>query len=182
VWFDAHADFDTPEDNRSGFFDVLGLSLLTGTGWESLGESISGLEFVDEPNVALVGVRDLALYQRARLEGSAVRTVHGNEIRKLGLGAALVPVLDEISSRAPRVYLHVDLDSLDPSEGRANQFAAPGGLSLAELRAALGLVSERFDVRAAAVTAYDPAVDEDGRMGRTAVEVVAAVALAAVGA
>jgi arginase len=180
VWFDAHADFDTPEDNRSGFFDVLGLSLLTGTGWESLGESISGLEFVDEPNVALVGVRDLALYQRARLEGSAVRTVHGNEIRKLGLEAALVPVLDEISSRAPRVYLHVDLDSLDPSEGRANQFAAPGGLSLAELRAALGLVSERFDVRAAAVTAYDPAVDEDGRMGRTAVEVVAAVALGAV--
>jgi hypothetical protein len=32
------------------------------------------------------------------------------------------------------------------------------------------------------VTAYDPAVDEDGRMGSTAVEVVAAVALAAVGA
>jgi arginase len=124
-------------------------------------------------NVALVGVRDLALYQRAWLEGSAVRAVHGNEIRKLGLEAALVPVLDEISSRAPRVYLHVDLDSLDPSEGRANQFAAPGGLSLAELRTALDLVSERFDVRAAAVTAYDPAVDEGGRMGRTAVEVAA---------
>jgi arginase len=182
VWFDAHADFDTPEDNRSGFFDVLGLSLLTGTGWESLGQSISGLEFIGEPNVALVGVRDLALFQRARLEGSAVRAVHGNELRKLGLEAALVPVLDEISSRAPRAYLHVDLDSLDPSEGRANQFAAPGGLSLAELRTALDLVSERFDVRAAAVTAYDPAVDEDGRMGSTAVEVVAAVALAAVGA
>ena len=26
VWFDAHADFDTPEDNVSGFFDVMALA------------------------------------------------------------------------------------------------------------------------------------------------------------
>jgi len=182
VWFDAHADFDTPEDNRSGFFDVLGLSLLTGTGWESVGEPIAGLEYVDEANVALVGVRDLALYQRARLDGSAVRAVHGNQLRKLGLEAALVPVLDEISAVAPRASLHVDLDSLDPTEGRANEFAAPGGLSLAELRTALSLVSERFVVQAAAVTAYDPSLDEDGRMAPTAVEVVTAVAQASVAA
>src|SRR5688500_16542699 len=29
VWFDAHADFDTPDDNLSGFTDVMGLAILT---------------------------------------------------------------------------------------------------------------------------------------------------------
>jgi arginase family enzyme len=29
AWFDAHADFDVPEDNRSGFFDVFALSIVT---------------------------------------------------------------------------------------------------------------------------------------------------------
>src|SRR6201986_2100625 len=29
VWFDAHADFDDPEENESGFFDVMGLAMLT---------------------------------------------------------------------------------------------------------------------------------------------------------
>ena len=35
VWFDAHADFDTTDDNLSGFTDVLGLAILTGTGWRA---------------------------------------------------------------------------------------------------------------------------------------------------
>ena len=36
VWFDAHADFDDPEENTSGFFDVMGLAMLTGRGWRAL--------------------------------------------------------------------------------------------------------------------------------------------------
>ncbi len=35
VWFDAHADFDTPDENLSGFFDVMGLSMLTGGSWRA---------------------------------------------------------------------------------------------------------------------------------------------------
>jgi len=29
LWFDAHADFDDPDENTSGFFDVMGLAMLT---------------------------------------------------------------------------------------------------------------------------------------------------------
>jgi arginase len=174
IWFDAHADFDTPQDNQSGFFDALALGLLTGTGWNALDESIEGFQPVEERNVALVGVRDLAPYQARRLESSAVRPVYGADLD--GLEA----ILDEIAARRPRAYLHVDLDSLDPSEGRANEYAAPGGLTLEQLRDAIRLAADRFEIRAAAVTAYDPAVDPDRTMGRTAVDVVVAVAKAAV--
>ncbi len=49
VWFDAHADFDTPEDNLSGFFDVMGLSILTGTGMRET--TLTGITFIEIENL-----------------------------------------------------------------------------------------------------------------------------------
>jgi arginase len=36
VWLEAHADFDTPEDTESSFFDGMGLSVLTGDAYPAL--------------------------------------------------------------------------------------------------------------------------------------------------
>jgi arginase len=61
VWLDAHADFDTPEDNLSGFTDVMGLSILTGSCWRALRETIPGFEAVDECKVAIAAdAREIA--------------------------------------------------------------------------------------------------------------------------
>src|SRR5918995_7148904 len=66
VWLDAHADFDTPEDNLSGFTDVMGLAILTGGCWRALRETIPGFAAVPEADVVLAGVRDVEPYQRER--------------------------------------------------------------------------------------------------------------------
>jgi arginase family enzyme len=64
-----------------------------------------------------------------------------------------------------RVYVHLDLDVLDPARvGKANGFATEGGLDVEELLAALGMVRERFDVVAAGVASYDPSFDAGGRV------------------
>jgi arginase len=153
VWFDAHADFDTPEDNLSGFFDVFALAILTGSCWRGLRRTIPGFREIEEARVVLATVRDLEPYQRERLERSAVNVVSGEQIRSHSIERALPAMLDRLSASTGAVYLHLDLDSLDPSQGRANEYAAPGG-----------------------VTAYDPSVDPDGRMGASAARVVEAVA------
>jgi arginase len=171
VWFDAHADFDTPEDNRSGFLDVMALSTLTGACWEALRHTIPGFHEVAEANVLMVGVRDLEPYQRARLDGSRVRSLYGDLIRSAPIEDVLVPALDDLRDRTPAIYLHVDLDVLDPSEGRANEYAAPGGLSLDELERALRLIGSRFAIEAAALTAYDPGCDQDAKMAKAALRV-----------
>ena len=86
-----------------------------------------------------------------------------------------VRALDELRTRVSRVYLHIDLDVLDTSEGRANRFAAEGGLTAQQLDWAVETVFRRFEVAAAAFTAYDPALDEDGRMAGTASRLIATV-------
>ena len=176
IWFDAHADFDTPDENLSGFFDVMGLSILTGGCWVALGDSIPAFRSVSERDVVLAGVRDLEPYQRTALAQSQVQVVWGEEIRGRGIEAALSAKLEELGGRTSDVYLHVDLDCLDPAEGRANQYAAPGGLTLDELRWAIDEIGGRFHVVAAALTAYDPDLDGDGRAGQAAVSVAQALA------
>jgi arginase len=163
VWLDAHADFDTTDDNLSGFTDVFGLAILTGTGWRALRETIPGFRPVPEERVVLAAVRDLEPYQRERLDASAVRTVPGAVDQ-----GALAAALDALAGDVARVYLHVDLDALDAGVGRANEYAAPGGPSLAALLDAIGAVFDRFEVTSAALTAYDPRLDDEGTIADAA--------------
>jgi arginase len=171
VWLDAHADFDTPADSASGSLDAMGLAMLTGQGWDALRATVPGLAPIDVRDVALLGVRDLEPAQRERLARSRLRVVRGGPWADARLGEEL----DDLRRRVGRVYLHVDLDVLDPSEGIANSYSAAGGLSVPQLLDTIALVADRFEVAAAAITAYEPAADADGRMARTATRVLSAL-------
>jgi arginase len=154
VWLDAHADLDTPDDNASGFLDVMALSILTGRCWRTQRATIPGFAAVPEERVALLGVRDLAPYQRAALEASRVRASPGAFDAD---GAATV-----LYGLPPATYLHIDLDVLDTSVGKANHYAAPGGPGLEAVLAVVDAVFDRGPVVAATLSAYDPTADRDG--------------------
>jgi arginase len=171
VWLDAHADFDTPEDNLSGFTDVMGLAILTGSGWRALRETIPGFAPLREDDVVLAGVRDLEPYQRERLAGSAVRAVPGAMDR-----SALLAALDRLHESQTRAYLHVDLDVLDAGVGRANPHAAAGGPSLDAVLGAVDAVFDRFEVAAATLASYDPGTDRDGAVAAAARAIAGRVA------
>ena len=164
VWLDAHADFNTPESTQSGFLDGMALALLTGSGWEALRATIPGHEPVPEQQVVLAGARDLDSAEEERLAASGVLRANADD---------LADALDTLRARVADVYLHVDLDVLDPSVGRANHYACDGGLTLDELERAIDAVHARFTIRAAAVTAYDPAVDSERAIPPAARAVVA---------
>jgi arginase len=163
VWLDAHADFDTPEDNLSGFTDVMGLAILTGSGWRALRETIPGFGVVGEDRVVLAGTRALEPHQRERVARSRLQVVPAAFTTDT-LGTAL----DTLRERVERVYLHVDLDVLDTSVGRANPYAATGGPDLDRVLAAIDATFARFEVAAAALTAYDPRVDDSGTIAGAA--------------
>jgi arginase len=80
----------------------------------------------------------------------------------------LSSALDTLRQRTPTVYLHIDLDVLDPSVARANSYAAASGLSLEQVAAVVHAVGARFELGAIALTAYDPSCDPEGRVARAA--------------
>jgi arginase len=170
VWLDAHPDFNTAEATTSGFADGMGLAVLTCTGWNALRETIPGYRIVPERNVILVGARDINPAEEARLQASGITRLDVAEA-----GSRLTPVATELAARVEAVYFHLDLDVLDPSEGRANDYAAAGGLRASDVSSAIDAIGRLLAVRAAAVTAYDPTLDPDGSLAETAVELVARI-------
>jgi arginase len=146
VWLDCHADFHTPETTESGFFDGTALSMTVGDCWTALCSTVDGFTPLPARRVVLVGARDLEPAERRRLDASDV----------VEAGPRAIPVA------SGRVSLHIDLDVLDPSFGKANQYAVPPGISPDEL---LDVVrSVRSDLAALTLSAYDPAFDGDGRV------------------
>jgi arginase len=160
VWFDAHGDFHTPDSTPTGFLEGMVLALLTGEGWNELRR---GLRAVLPERVVLVGARDFEPSEEERLARSSITRAEAGS-----LGAAF----DALAEHTDAVYVHIDLDVLDPSEGVASAWATEGGLTAEELGTALDVVASRFEIVAAALTAYDPAVDAEGRIPRIAASLV----------
>ncbi|MBI5160968.1 MAG: arginase family protein [Micrococcales bacterium] len=57
---------------------------------------------------------------------------------------------------AARVYLHIDLDVLDPSEIEGISFPEPFGLSVHALLQVIGALRERFELAGAGLTEFSP--------------------------
>jgi len=164
LWFDSHGDFNTPETTIGGFLDGMALSTVTGRCWQQLAATVQGHRPVSESDVVLLGARDLDPLEEDLLASSDVMVLSPVQVR-----SDLTKVLRELSSRVKDVYVHLDLDVLDPGEGRANALAAPNGLSLEEVRAALETIRADFRIRAIALTAYDPSFDPKGDLVRAAI-------------
>jgi arginase len=154
IWFDAHGDLHTPDTSPTGFFDGFAFRLLLGEGWDELRRDF---KVVPRARALLVGARDFD------------PTEPTDVVRRAGPDD-LDEALTDLDVDA--VYVHVDLDVLDPSEGRANRWAVDGGLTAEELGLALDKIAARFDIAAAAFTAYDPAEDPERRIPKIAASVV----------
>lgn len=155
IWFDAHGEFTTPETTTSGFLDGMGLSVLTGTCWTTLARSIPGFVPVPGPRIVLTDARDVEQPEVIGLQEAGVRVV----LRRESWGEAL----DALRGEVDAVYVHLDLDILDPSEATTNQWTPAGGWTVADLGTAITQVRERFTLAGAGLASFDPDEDHDGR-------------------
>lgn len=118
VWFDAHADLNTPESSTSGYLGGLALSGPAGLWDTGFGKNL-GTE-----NILLVGARDL---DPSELELIASGTVQLVRTDSPNIADA---VIKAIANRP--IYVHLDCDVLEPGLVPTD-FRVEGGLSLETL-------------------------------------------------
>jgi arginase len=171
VWLDAHGDFNTPQTTMSGFLDGMTLATATGRCWAEMARNIEGFEPVPDQAVVLLGARDLDPGEETALARS--------KVVRLSAEAAQIriqSVLQSLAGEMDQFYLHLDLDALDPSEGRANSYSARGGFSAASLLALLSTIAGELPIKALTIAGYDPSFDKDGTVCRTALNAASTVA------
>lgn len=159
IWFDSHGDFNTPETTESGFLDGMGLATVAGLCWKKMAASIPNFRPVSGRNILHVGGRDFYRDEKALFEQSGGTIVGAEAIRRSSMPEALAPALEILRSRVSKIYLHFDLDVLDPEVAPANEFAAPDGLSVAQIQEAIQMIGERFTICAGGIASYDPLYD-----------------------
>jgi arginase len=160
VWFDAHGDFNTPETTNLGYFDGMGLAVLTGSAWQGMLRTVPGAKPLPESAIVLAGARDFDDDEARRLRDSEMKHLPAEEIAS---GDELDGAMAALEPEPTGLYLHVDLDVLDPEqEAPANVYSAPGGITAEQLAARVEQVLRTGSVRAFALTAYDPECDAEG--------------------
>jgi len=170
-WFDAHGDFNTPESTATGFLDGTALATAIGRCWRQLTAAIPGFAPLPERRVLLLGSRDLDPQEATQLAECGAQVLPPAECRTQ-LDAALARLA---AGTIEAGYVHCDLDVLDPAEGQANFFPVDGGLTVGEVEDAIAAIGRAVPVRAAAVTAYAPECDRDGRVCKAAFRIIAAL-------
>lgn len=151
VWLDAHGDFNTSGTTLSGFIGGMPLAMITGRGDQTLVRA-SGLQTLPDTDVFLSDARDLDPAERELIDESQVTWVTN--------------VTDLVAHVPERpIYVHLDVDVINPNEAPAMLYATPGGAGVD----ALCDVAERLCAtgRLVAVSMTPWALDRDAD-GRTA--------------
>jgi arginase len=167
VWLDAHPDLHTPDSSPSGAFSGMALRAILGDGADGL---VLEAGAVGRERLVLAGARE---YEPAEEQTAAALALSVIDASALSDHDALAAAV--VATGADALYIHVDLDVLDESEGRVNAYSSGQGVTKAELVGAIRTAGQRCRVAAGATTAYDPGYDVDGRVGRTAIDVALAL-------
>lgn len=150
VWFDAHPDLNTPESSPSGAFCGMVLRALLGEGADGLVSATP----IDPRRVVLAGTRNMDDDEAAFLDSAGIAVVDADAVAE-HLGAAVDALgVDE-------VYLHVDLDVLDPGEFDGVTDPQPFGASVAAVTAGIVAASAGRRVAGAGLTMFAPASPDD---------------------
>ncbi len=166
VHVDANADLNTPETTPSGQLGGMALALALGRGLPELAASGGPPPAVRPEHVALVGFRELDPGEVAPSAELAL-ALSADAVRARGARGAAEGGLEAIRNGGGPVFVHVDVDVLDPEAMSAKDSFTPGrGLQWDEAEALLGTLVRSPRVVALEVCEFNPSKDPDGAAAR----------------
>jgi len=170
IWFDAHADMNTPRTSESGNVHGMPLSAIIGDGAPGLTGLAGSTPMVHARNVALVGVRSVDRLERETVLASGVHCYTMKEIDQRGIRAVMEAALRHVCDGTAGFHLSFDVDGTDPGVCPGVGTPVPGGLSYREAHTVCEMVAESGRLVGLEFTEINPILDERNRTALAAVE------------
>jgi agmatinase len=129
---------------------------------------------LDGRNIVQVGLRGAWPFPEdfRWMRDAGFRWHTAGEIVERGIGPVVRDAIEHARARAPRTYLTVDVDVLDPAFAPGTGTAEPGGLMTRELLWAVRTVASELDLCAMDVVEVSPPYDPSGITAMAAQRVV----------
>jgi arginase len=132
IYFDAHADVNTPETTLSGMYGGMDVALAAGL-YNDNNRLITGLDPPLPPSyILLADVRDTDPREKELIDRLQIEILSTDDIVK--------SQMERLSSLTDVIYVHIDMDVLAPEEVLGHGLTAPNGPTSQELADCLELI------------------------------------------
>ena len=149
VYFDAHGDIHTPESSETKRFYGMPIRVMLGEG----DEEIISLNYskISASQLVMLGVRDLDKAEKVFVPSQNISVFGVSEAEDISA------VISSIRSKSHRnIYIHIDLDVLDPEEFPHTPMLVPGGMKIRVLTELLRILNEEFSIAGMGLFEYKP--------------------------
>jgi arginase len=162
LWFDRHADLNTPASTPSGRLDGMALAAIQGRGSAELVRFWGEPPLVREPDTVIYGLQQVDPAEQEFLTRSPMRHVYAVDIQQKGATAAAQYTLAQLHTDRREFLLHLDMDVIAQEDFSATNVPGSGGLSFAEVQASLAEFVKQKNLLGLDVAQYNPDKDPDG--------------------
>jgi arginase len=172
IWFDAHADMNTPETSPSGNIHGMPLAVLLGHGAPEL-TGIEGFSPKLDPRLcAHIGARDVDPGERELIRKLGMRFFTMREIDERGMSACMDEAIHIASKATAGYHVTLDVDALDPGDAPGSGTVVRGGLTYREAHLAMEKIAEAGGALALEVVEINTALDINNRTAELGVELI----------
>src|SRR6266487_1009633 len=121
-------------------------------------------------DVALVGIRDVDIQERAALRESGIHIFTMHDVDRRGLATVMEDAIARVSGETAGFHVSFDMDSLDPSEAPGVGTPVLGGIFYREAHLAMELVSESGRLIGLDLVEVNPILDSHNVTAELAVQ------------
>ena len=175
IWFDAHADMNTPETSPSGNIHGMPLAVLLGYGATGLTE-IEGFSPKLEPRFcAHIGARDVDPGERELIKKLGIRFFTMREIDERGMSTCIDEAIAIASKASAGYHVTFDVDALDPGDAPGSGTVVRGGLTYRESHLAMEKIAEAGGALSLDVVEINTALDINNKTAQLGVELILSI-------
>jgi len=160
LWLDAHGDINTPETTRSGSLGGMPVAVATGRALTRI-RLDAGLDPpLSDRHIVMGGVRLNDPLEQHIIDQSEIAQLSVDDLRTMS--PAVTAELDRLSELTDKIYVHIDMDVLDPVEVMGHHNKVPNGPSSEQLAALFEMIFTRYPKASGIGFATIPPEDEGG--------------------
>src|SRR4030095_5101605 len=172
IWFDAHADMNTPESTPSGNIHGMPLAALLGYGVREL-TNVAGFSPKLDPRLcAHVGARDVGSGERELIRKLGVRFFTIREIDERGMAICMDEAIAIAAQSDAGYAVTFDVDALDPGDAPGSGTLVRGGLTYREAHLGMEKIAEAGGMRSLEVVEINTALDVNNKTAELGVELI----------